>query len=112
MTVSPPTDIRYHQKSRILEVVFAQGLRFELPAEYLRVNSPSAEVRGHGPGQGTVPVGKADVSIVRIDPKGHYAIALVFSDGHDSGIYTWDYLYQLGMDRSAPPHPQPDSIPL
>jgi DUF971 family protein len=106
MTVSPPTDLRYHRKSRILEVLFEPGIRFELSAEYLRVNSPSAEVRGHGPGQGVVPTGKADVGIDRIDPKGHYAIALVFSDGHDSGIYTWDYLYQLGMAQSVPAHLQ------
>lgn len=101
MMTPPPTDIRYHQQSRLLEVVFGNGLCFKLSAEYLRVHSPSAEVRGHGPGQGVVPTGKADVSITHINPVGHYAIALVFSDGHDSGLYSWDYLYELGMNQQA-----------
>lgn len=101
MTMPPPTDIRYHQQSRMLEVFFENGIRFELSAEYLRVNSPSAEVRGHGPGQGVIPVGKETVSITEIRPVGHYAIVPVFSDGHDSGIFTWAYLYELGMNRLA-----------
>jgi len=101
MAINPPTDIRYHQQTRILEVVFDNGLNLEMSAEYLRVHSPSAEVRGHGPGQGVTPVGKEDVSITAIRPVGHYAVCLVFSDGHDSGLYTWDYLYELGMNGQS-----------
>tara|TARA_B100000676_G_scaffold304533_1_gene356998 strand:+ start:1947 stop:2351 length:405 start_codon:yes stop_codon:yes gene_type:complete len=93
-----PTAIRYHQKSRILEVEFGEQT-FELGAEYLRVYSPSAEVRGHGPGQEVLQVGKEDVSITAIEPVGHYAVKLVFSDGHDSGLYTFEELYRLGAER-------------
>ncbi|MEW5770833.1 MAG: DUF971 domain-containing protein [Pseudomonadota bacterium] len=94
-----PTEIKLHKQSRILEVAFNDGKRFELPCEYLRVFSPSAEVRGHGPGQETLQVGKKDVEINNIEPVGQYAVVLVFSDGHDSGIYSWDYLYDLGMEQ-------------
>ena len=94
-----PTEIKLHQQSRMLEVAFDDGKRFELPCEYLRVYSPSAEVRGHGPGQETLQVGKKDVEITDIQPVGQYAVVLVFSDGHDSGIYSWDYLYDLGMEQ-------------
>ena len=94
-----PTEIKLHKQSRILEVAFNDGKRFELPCEYLRVYSPSAEVRGHGPGQETLQVGKKDVEITNIEPVGQYAVVLVFSDGHDSGIYSWDYLYDLGMEQ-------------
>jgi DUF971 family protein len=94
-----PTEIKLHKQSRILEVAFNDGKRFELPCEYLRVYSPSAEVRGHGPGQETLQVGKKDVEITAIEPVGQYAVVLVFSDGHDSGIYSWDYLYDLGMEQ-------------
>ncbi len=91
-----PTDIKLHKRSRVLEVAFADGERFNLPCEYLRVFSPSAEVRGHGPGQEVLQVGKEDVNIERIDPVGNYAVKLVFDDGHDTGIYDWDYLHELG----------------
>lgn len=94
-----PTEIKLHKKDRMLEVAFNDGKRFEFSCEYLRVYSPSAEVRGHGPGQETLQVGKKDVEIVDIQPVGQYAVVLVFSDGHDSGIYSWDYLYDLGMEQ-------------
>lgn len=95
-----PTEIKLHQKSRILEIAFADGSRFELPCEFLRVYSPSAEVQGHGPGQEVLQVGKKDVEITAIEPVGTYAINLVFSDGHDSGIYSWSYLYRLGKNQA------------
>ena len=95
-----PTAIRYHQKSRLLEVEFTEQT-FELSAEYLRVYSPSAEVRGHGPGQEVLQVGKEDISIHAIEPVGNYAVKLVFSDGHDSGLYTFEELYRLGDEREA-----------
>jgi DUF971 family protein len=94
-----PTEIKLHKQSRILEVAFNDGKHFNLPCEYLRVYSPSAEVRGHGPGQETLQVGKKEVEITNIEPVGQYAVALVFSDGHDSGLYSWDYLYDLGMEQ-------------
>lgn len=94
-----PTEIKLHKQSRVLEVAFDDGKRFEMPCEYLRVFSPSAEVRGHGPGQETLQVGKKYVEITNIEPVGQYAVVLVFSDGHDSGIYSWDYLYDLGMEQ-------------
>ena len=94
-----PTEIKLHKQSRVLEVAFDDGKRFNLPCEYLRVYSPSAEVRGHGPGQETLQVGKKNVEITNIEPVGQYAVVLVFSDGHDSGIYSWDYLYDLGMEQ-------------
>mgnify|MGYP001224326441 CR=1 FL=1 len=94
-----PTEIKLHQQSRYMEIAFDDGKRFELPFEFLRVFSPSAEVRGHGPGQEVLQVGKRDVDITHIEPVGHYAVVLVFSDKHDSGIYSWDYLYDLGMQQ-------------
>ena len=94
-----PTDIRLHQKSRILEIVFDDGSQFRFPAEYLRAYSPSAEVRGHGPGQETLQTGKRLVSIEEIIPVGTYAIQLRFSDGHDTGIFSWDYLKELGANQ-------------
>ncbi len=94
-----PTEIKLHQQSRILEVAFNDGSRFEMPCEYLRVFSPSAEVRGHGPGQEVLQVGKKNVEIKAIEPVGQYAVVLVFTDGHDSGIYSWDYLYDLGRKQ-------------
>lgn len=94
-----PTEIKLHQQSRILEVAFNDGSRFNMPCEYLRVFSPSAEVRGHGPGQEVLQVGKKNVEIKAIEPVGQYAVVLVFSDGHDSGIYSWDYLYDLGRKQ-------------
>ena len=92
-----PTEIKLHQSSRVLELSFGDGRKFRLPYEFLRVYSPSAEVRGHGPGQETLQLGKRDVGINEVEPVGHYAIRPVFSDGHGSGIYSWDYLYDLGQ---------------
>jgi len=94
-----PTEIKLHQQSRFMEIAFDEGSRFNLPYEYLRVFSPSAEVRGHGPGQEVLQVGKKDVEIKQIEPVGQYAVVLIFSDGHDSGIYSWDYLYDLGAKQ-------------
>lgn len=93
-----PTEISLHRKSRVLEVAFDDGSRFNLPCEYLRVCSPSAEVRGHGPGQETLQVGKESVNIVEVEPVGNYAVCLHFDDGHDTGIYSWVTLYDLGRN--------------
>jgi len=95
--VPPPTEIKLHQKSRVLEIAFADGATFRLPCVFLRVYSPSAEVRGHGPGQEVLQTGKREVEIARIEPVGQYAVQLHFSDGHDTGIYSWDLLYDYGM---------------
>jgi DUF971 family protein len=95
-----PTEIKLRTKSRVLEVAFDDGWRFELSFEYLRVHSPSAEVLGHGPGQETLQLGKHDVVIRSAEPVGNYAVRLVFDDGHDSGLYTWDYLHELGMTHA------------
>jgi DUF971 family protein len=92
-----PTDITVHTQSRVLEITFDDGKQFRLPFEYLRVFSPSAEVRGHGPGQEVLQTGKRQVSISALEPVGHYAVQPQFSDGHNSGLYTWDYLYELGQ---------------
>ena len=91
-----PTEISLHKVSRILELSFEDGSNFKLPIEYLRVYSPSAEVQGHGPGQEVLQIGKQDVNVDQIEPIGHYAIKLAFDDNHDSGIYSWTYLYELG----------------
>jgi len=96
-----PTEIKLHQKSRVLEVSFSDGSRFELPYEFLRVYSPSAEVRGHGPGQEVLQTGKKDVDILRLEPVGSYAVQPHFSDGHGTGIFSWDYLYDLGTNRQS-----------
>ncbi|PSQ92727.1 MAG: 1-(5-phosphoribosyl)-5-((5-phosphoribosylamino)methylideneamino)imidazole-4-carboxamide isomerase, partial [Proteobacteria bacterium SW_6_67_9] len=90
-----PTDLTLHQRSRELEITFDDGFSKRLPCEYLRVFSPSAEVRGHGPGQEVLVIGKEDVNIDRIEPVGNYAVKLIFSDGHSTGIYSWDNLYAL-----------------
>jgi len=96
-TATPhPTALTLHQASRVLEITYADGRTFRLPYEFLRVYSPSAEVRGHGPGQETLQVGKREVGISTVESVGHYAIRPTFSDGHDSGIYSWEYLYDLG----------------
>lgn len=95
-----PTNLTLHSVSRVLEVEFADGRSFRLPFEFLRVMSPSAEVRGHGPGQQTLQVGKRDVTITALQPVGHYAVQPVFSDGHQSGLYSWDYLYELGVNQA------------
>src|SRR2546427_4804651 len=91
-----PTEIKLHQASRVMELTFSDSRRLHLPYEFMRVYSPSAEVRGHGPGQETLQVGKREVTITDVEPVGHYAIRPKFSDGHESGIYSWDYLYELG----------------
>jgi DUF971 family protein len=96
-----PTEIKLHQKSRVLEIAFSDGSRFELSYEFLRVYSPSAEVRGHGPGQEVLQTGKKDVDILSLEPVGSYAVQPHFSDGHATGIYSWDYLYELGVNREA-----------
>jgi len=96
-----PTDITLHQQSQILEIGFDDGKRFRLSSEYLRVLSPSAEVRGHGTGQEVLQTGKKDVRIQAVEPVGNYAVKLVFSDGHDTGLYSWEYLYELGSDEHA-----------
>ena len=93
------TDITLHKKSRLLEVSFADGKTFQLPCEFLRVFSPSAEVAGHGPGQEVLQVGKRNVEITEIAPVGNYAISLTFSDGHDTGIYAWERLYNFGLNQ-------------
>lgn len=100
MSTPRPTDIVFHRSTRLLEVTFDDGTRFELPAEYLRVNSPSAEVQGHGPGQKVLVAGKREVDIVGIEPVGHYAVLLRFSDGHASGIFSWATLHALGRDQA------------
>jgi DUF971 family protein len=94
-----PTEIKLHQKSRILELAFENGERFELTYEFLRVFTPSAEARGHGEGQETLQIGKRDVDILSIEPVGNYAIKPVFSDGHDTGLYSWDVLHTLCIHR-------------
>ena len=95
-----PTEINLHQVSRMLDIAFDDGRSFSLPVEYLRVFSPSAEVRGHGPGQEVLQTGKRNVDVVALEPIGNYAVKPVFSDGHDSGIYSWDYLYFLGSQQA------------
>jgi len=95
------TDLRLRTKSRVLEVVFDDGVQYSLPFEYLRVYSPSAEVRGHGPGQETLQLGKHEVGITAVEPIGHYAVRLKFDDGHDTGLYTWAYLRELGETQGA-----------
>jgi DUF971 family protein len=92
-----PTEINLHKVSRVLEISFEDGSNFKLPVEYLMVNSPSAEVQGHGPGQEVLQIGKEDVNIDSIEPMGHYAVKFAFDDNHDTGIYSWDYLYELGV---------------
>jgi DUF971 family protein len=96
-----PLEIKLRRAARLLEVTFEDGSRFELPFEYLRVFSPSAEVKGHGPGQETLVLGKEAVGVRAIEPVGQYAVKLVFDDGHDTGLYTWKYLHELGSSRAA-----------
>ena len=101
MNTPAPATIRLHRKARVLEVAWADGLRSELPCEYLRVFSPSAELRGHGLPEPMLIGGKREVGIARIDPVGRYAVRLVFDDGHDSGIYSWDVLRELAQNQTA-----------
>jgi len=96
-----PTEIKLHQKSRVMEIAFSDGRDFRLPYEFLRVYSPSAEVRGHGPGQEVLQTGKREVEIRSLEPVGSYAVQPVFSDGHSTGIYSWDYLYELGENQET-----------
>ncbi|MDO9051005.1 MAG: DUF971 domain-containing protein [Methylotenera sp.] len=96
-----PIDIKLHQSSRLLEIKFDNGTECMLSCEFLRVYSPSAEVRGHGVGQEVLQVGKEDVNITAIQPVGNYAVKLVFSDDHDTGLYSWDYLYELARDYES-----------
>jgi DUF971 family protein len=96
-----PTEIRLQKKSRQIVVAFEDGNRFELSFEYLRAHSPSAEVKGHGPGQEVLQTGKENVLVTAVEPVGHYAVRLVFDDGHDTGLFTWKYLYQLGTQRDS-----------
>src|SRR5690606_6270699 len=99
--IPPPTELKLHRRSRELEVVFDYGLRGRLSAEYLRVHSPSAEVKGHAAGEGVLVAGKEGVGIERVEPIGNYAVRLVFDDGHNTGLYTWPILYELCRDRDA-----------
>ncbi|WP_310389613.1 DUF971 domain-containing protein [Roseateles sp.] len=99
-TTPTPTDITVHQQSRVLEVAFSDGARFRIPFELMRVYSPSAEVKGHGPGQETLQTGKREVRITALEPVGHYAVQPQFSDGHNTGLYSWDYLYELGANEA------------
>jgi DUF971 family protein len=96
-----PSEIRLRKKSRLLAITFDDGTSFDLPFEYLRVFSPSAEVKGHGPGQEVLQVDKQNVEIVAVEPVGHYAVRLVFDDGHNTGLYTWKYLHELGSNQST-----------
>ena len=96
-----PQSITVHGASRVLEVAFSDGAAFRIPFELMRVYSPSAEVQGHGPGQEVLQTGKRDVTLVSLEPVGNYAVKPTFSDGHDSGIFSWDYLYQLGREEAA-----------
>ncbi len=96
-----PTEIKLHQQSCTLEIAFDDGARFNMPYEYLRVETPSAEARGHGPGQETLQTGKRNVKLLNVEPVGTYALKLIFDDGHDSGLYTWEYLYELGKNQDA-----------
>ena len=97
----PPSEIRLRRQSRLLEVAFGEAERYQLPFEFLRVHSPSAEVKGHGPGQETLVIGKQDVGVSAIEPAGQYAIRLVFDDGHDTGLYSWKYLRELGQQQQT-----------
>lgn len=94
-----PLDLTVHAQSRVLEVAFSDGARFRIPFELMRVYSPSAEVQGHGPGQETLQTGKRDVTLLGLEPVGHYAVKPLFSDGHDTGLFSWDYLYELGQHQ-------------
>jgi DUF971 family protein len=99
--MTTPTEITLHQKSKQLEVAFSDGEHFSLPFEFLRISSPSAEVRGHGEGQEVLQIGKKNVELTEVSPVGSYALKLTFDDGHDSGLYTWEYLYELGKHQEA-----------
>ncbi len=95
-----PVALTVHSQSRLLEVAFSDGAAFRIPFELMRIYSPSAEVQGHGPGQEILQTGKREVNVIELEPIGNYAVKPVFSDGHESGLFTWDYLYHLGADQS------------
>ena len=99
LQIPPPTDLKYHKRSRELEVRFADGMNARLSAEFLRVHSPSAEVKGHSAGEGILVTDKETVGIKSIEPVGLYAVRIVFDDGHDTGLYTWSYLYEMSSER-------------
>ncbi len=101
MAATLPQDIKLHTKSRTLELIYSDQEQFELSAEYLRVHSPSAEVRGHGIGNGVLQTGKQLVGIKGLEPAGNYALKIIFDDGHDSGLYTWEYLYDLCLEQES-----------
>lgn len=101
MSAPRPTDIKLRTTSRLLEVAFDDGCKFQLPFSYLRVFSPSAEVKGHGGGEGVLQVGKENVGISAVEPVGNYALRLVFDDGHDTGLYSWSLLYELGSNQQS-----------
>ncbi|MDO8413926.1 MAG: DUF971 domain-containing protein [Gallionellaceae bacterium] len=96
-----PTEITLHQQSKLLEIAFDDGARYRFPYEFLRVHSPSAEVRGHGPGQEVLQIGKKNITLLDVQPSGSYAIKLTFDDGHDTGLYTWEYLHGLGKHQDT-----------
>jgi DUF971 family protein len=96
-----PTDLEFHRGARALKITFDDGAAFEIPFELLRVESPSAEVKGHGGGPPALVLGKARVNVTDAKPVGRYAVRIVFDDGHDSGLYSWDYLYELGAEKEA-----------
>jgi len=96
-----PTALTVHSQSRLLEIAFSDGSAFKIPFELMRIYSPSAEVQGHGPGQEILQTGKREVNVVALEPIGNYAVKPVFSDGHESGLFTWDYLYHLGVDEKS-----------
>jgi DUF971 family protein len=99
--IEQPTEITLHQQSRELEIAFADDSRYRFPYEFLRVHSPSAEVRGHGPGQEVLQIGKQAVNVLGVEPVGSYAMKIMFDDGHDSGLYAWEYLRHLGQNKEA-----------
>ncbi len=99
--MTTPIEITLHQHSKVLEVAFDDGARYKYPFEFLRVFSPSAEVRGHGPGQEVLQVGKRDVLLSDVEPVGSYALKLTFDDGHDTGLYTWEYLHEIGQYQAG-----------
>ena len=101
MTMLNPTEITLHQQSKLLEIAFDDGSRYRLPYEFLRVHSPSAAVRGHGPSQEVLQIGKQDVSVIDVQPVGSYAIKVTFDDGHNTGLYSWGYLHELGKYQDA-----------
>ena len=96
-----PTELKLHQQSRLLEITFSDGVCYQLPFEYLRVYSPSADVSGHGPGQEVLQTGKRNVGVTALVPVGSYAVQIDFDDGHGTGLYTWEYLYKLGKNQPA-----------